>query len=265
MEMFKYNLRDIPYLFSHPASRNHKGTYILCHGLSTDKDEYLNFYKTLSSALLDSGFSVLRFDFPGHGDAMADRALFTLRTCFYETVLMAQLASKTLEPGQPLNFFGTSFGAGPAVFAAAATETIVQRVTLLAPAVQYRDLYIDPVSPTRQQVYGSFFESALLRNHTVEIGDSISLNWENAVEFSTISLNAQIEAIADRLTILHGTEDGAIPLTLVQTLAAKHPNARLVVRPGMEHGFTNVGDETGTDPLSLDNIEAIVIEATRDI
>lgn len=265
MRTFKYKNRAIPYIFDHSDTQANRGTYILCHGLSTDKNEYLDFYKLLGSALLDSGFSVLRFDFPGHGDAAADSELFSLRTCFYETVLMAQLASKTLEPGQPLNFFGTSFGAGPAVFAAATAASITQRVTLLAPAVQYRDLYIDPVCPTRRQNYANFFENALLREGVVEIGDFVSLNWKNAVEFSTVNLSAQIEAIEDRLTILHGTEDGAIPLSLVQKLASKHPGAKLVERSGMEHGFTNLGDQTGKDPRSLDNIDAIVLEAVRDI
>lgn len=265
MNKYKYELREIPYVFQESSAARNRGVYVLTHGLSTSKDEYLDFYVKLAGMLNGEGFAVLRFDFPGHGDSDGGGALFNLRTCFYEAAIMARFAVEELAPGKPLNLFGTSFGAGPALFAASAMSAKVERVTLLAPAIQYRELYIDPRSEERRRRYEGFLETSIFDHNRLLIDERISLSWENAVEFATMSLDTQLNEMEGRLSVIHGAEDEAIPVALVKSLMDGLPNARFLMREGMEHGFTQLGDETGNDLRSQVNLEAIVAEAIRAV
>lgn len=255
--------REIPYIFEKSSVAICRGSYILTHGLGTSKNEYLDFYRKLSIALQAQGFNVLRFDFAGHGDSAESGRLFNLTRCFYETAVMAKYLCSELALDERLNFFGTSFGAGPAVFAAALFGSKTERVTLLAPAIQYRDLYIDPTTEARKSRYEGFLSASLFAGGTVEVDQCVKLQWQNAIEFATIDLNLQITSIADRLSVIHGTADEAIPIDLVRLLVEQVRGARFIERPGMEHGYTVLGDETGNSPESLANFEAIVLEACR--
>lgn len=260
---YKYRLREIPFIFQESSVANARGVYVLIHGLSTSKDEYLDFYVKLSGMLNKEGFSILRFDFPGHGDSEECGVHFNLRTCFYEAAIMARFAVDELSPGKALNLFGTSFGAGPALFAASALSEKVERVTLLAPAVQYRELYIDPISEERRRRYEGFLETSVFYDSQLQINERISLGWENAVEFATMNLDWQLSEMEGRLSVIHGDEDEAIPVSLVRKLMEGLPNSRFIVREGMEHGFTQLGDEVGMDVRSQANLDAIVAEAVR--
>lgn len=255
--------RKIPYIFEKSSAAICRGSYILTHGLGTSKYEYLDFYTKLSIALQAQGFNVLRFDFSGHGDSTESGHLFNLTRCFYETAVMAKYLCSELTLDERLNFFGTSFGAGPAVFAAALFANKTERVTLLAPAIQYWDLYIDPTTEARKSRYKEFLNASLFAGGSVEIDQRVELGWQNAIEFTTINLERQITSIADRLSVIHGTADEAIPVDLVRLLFEQLQGARFIERPGMEHGYTVLGDETGNSPESLANFEAIVAEACR--
>ncbi|MEM1050628.1 MAG: alpha/beta fold hydrolase [Pseudomonadota bacterium] len=255
--------REVPFIFERSTTSTCRGSYVLTHGLGTSKNEYLDFYNRLSELLQQQGFNVLRFDFAGHGDAKESGRLFSLIRCFYEADAMTRYLCTELVEDNRVNFFGTSFGAGPAVFAAASFANTTERVTLLAPAIQYRELYIEPSSEARKTRYQSFLEDSLRDGTSIEIDDHVKFGWRNAVEFATINLEHQLSFISDRLSVFHGSEDEAIPIDLVRPFVQQLQRAKFIEIAGMEHGYTLLGDETGTAPESLTNLDVIASEACR--
>src|SRR5690348_10175285 len=57
-----------------------RGTFLLLHGISTGKNEYLNFLGMIAGRLADNGFSSLRIDFRGHGESPVPPDGFTVGT-----------------------------------------------------------------------------------------------------------------------------------------------------------------------------------------
>lgn len=252
----------IPYILERSRRQPRTGGFLLLHGLGVDKDEYLGFYRTLSPKLAEAGFDVLRFDFPAHGDSKANASHFTLGDCAVDAIVAAEFLLEEIG-NSGLHVFGTSFGAGPAIMAASFFQSSLRNVTLLAPAISYRELYIEPTHPLRTAKYKDFYRHAVLDGATVPVSDRAALNWRNAIEFAMCDLVHQLSAIAGHTAILHGEADSMVPHELSRDLAARYASIDLTIVPGMDHGFMDHDDDTGESERSQQNLRAILRKALR--
>lgn len=254
--------RAIPYVLERSESQTTKAAFLLLHGLGVDKNEYLDFYRTLSSVLSRSGFDVLRIDFPSHGESKAPSSDFSLVNCIADAIVAAGFVLKKSGVGQ-LSVFGTSFGAGPAVVAASFYRTSLRSATLLAPAISYRDLYVFPKHPQRVSKYREFYYEALLQSKTIPVTQDVDLGWRNAIEFAIVDVEYHLAQISDRTAIIHGQADSIVPYEFSQEIARRVPEIDLTPVPGMEHGFMDKDDEDGVGELSARNLRLIFQKATR--
>ncbi|MBK9121329.1 MAG: alpha/beta fold hydrolase [Phycisphaerales bacterium] len=252
----------IPYIIERSRRQPRTGGFLLLHGLGVDKDEYLGFYRTLSPKLAEAGFDVLRFDFPAHGESKANASSFTLRNCAVDAIVAAEFLLQEIDSSR-LHVFGTSFGAGPAIMAASFFQSSLRNATLLAPAISYRELYIEPAHPLRTAKYSDFYRRAVLEGATVPVSDRAALNWRNAIEFAMCDLGHQLSAIASRTAILHGEADSMVPHELSRDLAARYAGIDLTIIPEMDHGYMDHNDETGESERSQHNLRAILRKALR--
>lgn len=253
--------RSIPYIFEYAAAGPLKGVFVLFHGLGVDKDEYLGFYRTLAAMLAREGYDVLRIDFPAHGESTADAKSFTLVNSVADAIAACSFALEQSE-AKSLNVFGTSYGAGPAIAAASVFEASVERVTLLAPAISYGELYVVPSYPQRKKFDG-FYRRAVLEGESVAVGGRVALTWRNAIEFALCDLDNELAIIASRTAVVHGDADSLVPVQLSELIAKRFPSVDLTVVRGMDHGFMDYDDEAGTSDASQRNLRLIFSRATR--
>lgn len=253
--------RRVPYTFEPALSSPRQEAVLLLHGLGVDKNEYLGFYRELSKRLARDGFDVLRIDFPAHGDSQAEPSAFTLVNCIADAITACAYVLRRTGSSK-LNLFGTSFGAGPAIAAASFFRAQVQRLTLLAPAVSYRDLYVSPHHPLRAQ-YARFYRRAVLDGVTHPVSERAALTWRNAIEFAMADFDRDLSALADVTAIIHGDADSMIPVTLSSSIVERHPAIDLTIVRGMDHGFMDRDDEHGTSQASQRNLQLILTKAAR--
>ncbi|MCC6910341.1 MAG: alpha/beta fold hydrolase [Phycisphaerales bacterium] len=254
--------RQIPYLFDRTSRPISRGVFLLLHGLGVDKNEYHDFYRTMSAMLSHAGYDVLRIDFPAHGDSTAESSCFTLINCIADAITAGHFAIQ--HSGQPaLSVFGTSFGAGPAVVTASFFQDALKSVTLLAPAISYPDLYITPIHPQRLETYAGFYQGALLNGASIRIDERVALSWRNALEFALMNLDHDLATIASRTAVIHGASDSMVPHELSRDLVSRFPGLHLTIVPGMDHGFMDQDDEDGSGDQSKRNLRLIYETAIR--
>ncbi len=247
----------IPAIFDAPQSDRYGGVYLLLHGLATGKDEYLGFYTKLGEALVQRGYAVLRIDFRGHGDSLAPGAEFTVTSALGDAAsALAWLLDHTRN--ETVRVFGTSFGASISVLLAALFPRLVSDLTLLAPVLDYRRLYIEPENEERRARYANLVETAVLEGQPREIDDRIAFGQAMVLNLATIPVWEALGALDCPITIMHGDKDGAVPVSMSQQAAQIMSSIKLHVFSGMEHGFTELGDENGDHPQSLQNFAQIV-------
>lgn len=248
--------RKIPYILEFPNTTESKGVFLLLHGLGVDKNEYLDFYVTLSQKLCGAGYEVLRIDFPAHGESTAKSHAFILLNCIADAIVSAKFAIDRTNT-KALHIFGTSFGAGPAVITASFFTDILKSVTLLAPALSYRELYIEPTHPMRLDRYKDFYQKSILAAKSVQIDDNVKLDWKNALEFALIDIDPHLVKTATQTTIIHGDKDSMVPYEFSIEIVERIKGIDLILVPDMDHGFMHYKDDEGTNSSSQNNLQLI--------
>ncbi|MEL6244379.1 MAG: alpha/beta fold hydrolase [Pseudomonadota bacterium] len=234
---------------------------IMVHGLTTDKDEYLGFYRNIAERLNEQEVASLRFDSRAHGESKRPSSEFTIVNNTLD-VLSVVMEAQRKYPGIPLKLFGTSFGSISAAIAARLLSVSLDRLILLAPALNLSALYIDPVS--EREKYASFIHQAVHLGEQLRVSDRISFTAANAVEFASIDMRSVIADVASRLTVIHGLSDTIIPFRLTEEVTKSNPIARFIPVEGMDHGFMDIEDPNGTSSRSRENFELILSELVGD-
>lgn len=234
------------------------GAYLLFHGISTDKNEYLNFLATVAERLSERGFATLRIDFRGHGQSPETPETFTIGS----QLLDAQAALNFIqsETGiQTTSLFGCSFGAPPCIFLKAWCPTRIGPVTLLSPVMDYRRTFIEPNTDWGKQTFPhqSLVRCLALGEH-VPIGEGFYMAPPLLAGLLQADVEASLRVIDGPITILHGDHDGMVPIEISRDIAHAYPQVRLIEFKNMEHGFTDHGDDAGKSAATLSNLNRIV-------
>src|SRR5262249_1509177 len=127
------------------AVRRPKGTVVLFHGLQVDRHEHLGFYDQLAGDLIGQEYSVVRFDFRGHGASSGGNRTYSGICQLIDTETVCRFVSTTtVLADAPLHLVGTSMGGVPALWAAAASAQRGRSAFLIAPVLDYRRTFLVP-------------------------------------------------------------------------------------------------------------------------
>jgi pimeloyl-ACP methyl ester carboxylesterase len=258
----------IPAVFSdgdNSGSNGASDVVILCHGISTDKNEYLDFLVTLEQKLKKRGISTLRFDFRGHGESGLPPSAFSIASQIIDLVAAVQWI-KARSPNSRISFFGVSFGAPPCLMIERwAFDTKFGPRFLLAPVLSYDRTFLNPESNWAIQNFSSEAQKNALAGSPIYLNDHFYMNGELFAEMAAMDIGKSISECNSPIYVMHGTEDDMVPFDISKQISEKEGNVELIEFPGMEHGFTAKGDETGLSEATLLNIEKIIDTVQRGL
>lgn len=245
---------NIPALFAITEEAQKEKAYIILHGITTDKNEYLNFNRRLAEILINEGIPSIRIDFRGHGDSSKAQSDFTISSQITDVVATANWLVKEKGFSQ-IGLIGTSFGAPPCIFTASLLKETISDIILVAPVLSYEDVFVHARTNWGKELFYNLYERVLLKNEHVEIADNFFFNKRLVSEFSLIDLNLQIPKVDCKIKIIHGDADGIVNFQTSEEFANRYPDIDLTIIKDMEHGFTYKGDEVGNNPKSMENIQ----------
>lgn len=207
---------------------------ILCHGITVTKDED-GIYTELAKKLADSGFTVFRFDFRGHGESEGNSIDLTITG-----------EKKDLEAAvrflQDLGYkdFGitvASFGGGAISLFVAENKNIIKAIVFWNAVIDYHSI-LQPELPWPKENFGAEAMKKLERQDYIEIGSrKFKVGKALFSELRQLKPLREIQSLDIPMLFIHGDKDIYVPYEDSVKYSKLFKNAKLETIEGGEHGF----------------------------
>lgn len=214
------------------GTRNPATLIVWCHGLGSNRSsEKARFF---FDAFAARGWSVVRFDFTGHGESEGSTRELTLSS------LIADLGDvvEAFAPARArIVLLGSSLGACTSAWFASRRPDLVAATVLLAPAFRFvpRILAAQGEDGARRwETEGSI----RLRNRWIDL----RLGWDLVRDSASYDDSILAATLATPTLIVHGADDAEVPVAESEAFAAAAAPGvvTLDVVPGGDHRLTAV-------------------------
>ena len=243
---------DISTVINRPESRD---IIIWMHGISVNKDEYLGFFHEGAKRLGDRGIGSIRFDFRGHGDSSGNSLDFSIVGQNLDVRAIVDFAQHNFARGTRLHIVGASFGAPPAIFAAARYP--IRSICLIAPVLSYRRTFIEPETEWGREIFSIDRLQKLDKTGRLYIESEFCVSHRFVEEMRIIRPDTVLADLKQRILIMHGNRDSMVPYDATAQICEGLQHVTLLTLEGADHGFMQEGDDEGVSPNSLSNKETI--------
>jgi alpha/beta superfamily hydrolase len=231
---------------------------ILLHGITTDRNEYLDFYRTLADHLASNGVSSLRFDFRGHGSSKEPQTGFSPIGQVLDLMGAVNFLNQKFGSSTHRQIvFGTSFGAAPGIFLSKMVPATFEKVYLLAPVLDYRMTFLEPRTAWAKEYFTTqAIADARLKGYLLL--DQFKVGVRALAEMELLSPTETATKLKQtQIRIVHGRTDSMVPVEQSLVLRDLGGHVSMMEIDNMDHGYNAVGDEEGTGPQSLQNRQRI--------
>jgi pimeloyl-ACP methyl ester carboxylesterase len=212
---------------------------VLAHGITSDKDEGDVFVKA-ASALVAQGYTVLRFDFRGHGESKGRSNDMTLTGEFLDLIASIRRVNNSDSKSQ-VGVLAASFGAGPTLMFASIYQTILSAIVLWNPVLDYEKTFLKPKSAWA----GSYFNDAgyrSLRSKGYLMLDDFKIGKTLVEEMSSIRPFLLLKQASCPILTIHGDHDSKVPYEVSKEYATCSAGNDFVTLEGADHGFPTIKD-----------------------
>lgn len=242
---------------THTISKS-KSVILWLHGITINKDEYMNLFKDGADFIAESGIDSLRIDFRGHGKSSGKSLDFSVAGQMIDIDSAIQYLRDFYRPEKiDLHLVACSFGSPPSIFTALQQPKIVKSITLIAPVLSYQRTFIKPETEWAASIFNAKTISKLYKTNKLYINDDFPISMRLYKEMQLIYPEILIGQLYKNITIIHGDSDTFVPYNVSRDLAKIFPNINLISVADMDHGFNDINDEIGNTAKSLKNKKTI--------
>lgn len=207
---------------------------ILAHGLTTDKDESGAFIR-LAEFLKDNGFTVLRFDFRGHGESEGKSINFTLEG---EIADLEVAVNEVRKQGfTKIGLLGASFGGGIATLYTVKHQSLLACLVLWNPCLNFNHTLINPYLPWIVNKKDQMKNDLKQKGWTSVGSNHFVLGKELFHEMGKTYPYKKLKQISIPTVIIHGNKDTYVPYEDSKDYVKNLRNGKLITLSGGEHGF----------------------------
>ncbi len=192
---FEYLVNNKIHTFSAIPKRNIKTIVIYCHGLGSNKNWAVRFYKKLT----DHDIGIIAFDFPGHGEDKTHFSKFSLSLCLNYLNDIIKYVKKTYNAS--ICLFGCSFGGFVILNKLIYDQECAYKTILMCPAINFSEI-LEKKANISIEYYNSNLYMPLYNN--IKIYKKAYLEFKNGTEkiknghFENIAI---IQGFADKTVL----------------------------------------------------------------
>ena len=235
-------------------SRGRRADVIIwLHGISVNKDEYLGFFRDGATRFKSKDISSIRFDFRGHGESDGSSLDFSVIAQILDLQAIMRLAEREFGLSARIHLVAASFGAPPAVFAAARYPTRVHSVSLIAPVLSYQRTFLNPETEWTRELFSAEKLQLLDETGRLYFDSAFCIGPRLVEEMRLLSPIATLASLRQPVLVIHGNRDSMVPYDATVQACSGLEHVRLVTLKGADHGFMQEGDEEGVSPQSVAN------------
>lgn len=227
-----------------------KKIILMCHGISSHKQEYLDMFPILAGHLYEQGVGSVRFDYRGHGESSGTSMDFDVISQLIDIDAVVQwVKSDSNLKSCDISYVGVSFGGAPGIF----YQDIYQafdKISLFSPVISYKDTFVKPITKWGKDNFNlKAWEKARVEGSLLIDGEfKISIALLN--EFLLLDPVSKLPELDLPIQIYHGTDDTLVPCSVVEKLLKTNPEIDVRIISGMGHGLYYGDDEEGISPNS---------------
>jgi len=208
---------------------------ILAHGITVDKNED-GVFSDLADNLVSNGFSVLRFDFRGHGESGGKPIDLTIEGELKD-LKAAYLWMEKRVPGKPMGILGASFGGGIAVLFASRQPKMLTSLCLWNPVLNYNHTFLHPYLPWIRERKANM-KSEIENQGWTTLGSRKYVIGKKLVdEMKILRPYEELKRLKLPICIVHGDEDRHVPYEDSAMYVGDAWKGSLTTIHGSEHGF----------------------------
>ena len=132
-------------------------------------------------------------------------------------------------------------------------------ITMLAPVLDYRRVFIRPESDWGRSTFPPEAISACIeKGEPIALSETFFVGPRLLASMLHSNVMAEFARLGRPITVIHGDHDGMVSIGISRDAAAAYRNIRLIEFSNMEHGFTDAGDETGQRDATQTNVRNIL-------
>ena len=197
---------------------------VMFHGFTGNKTEHAGHFRTLSRMLDKEGIGSLRLDFSGNGESDGEFTDFTFDTMIPEAKQMVEFALNY--PGvKKVDLLGFSMGGAVAGMMSSVYLDKINKVVLWSPAGQI-------VEHIKQR-----YEARVKDEQGNAIGGAYSLSKAMYESLDKYDVYKGLENFKNRVFIVQGFKDQAVPYITAMKYATTYPNAHVHIVNTAGHGY----------------------------
>ncbi len=202
-------------------------TVVLIHGFTGYKEE-LHILQT-AAALTEAGYAVLRADMYGHGHSGGEFRKHTLFKWMSNAITLIDYA-RSLEFASDIYLCGHSQGGLTAMLAAGLKHDQIKGLIAMSPACMIPD------EARKGCLLGQSFDPENIPEVlSAWNGNVLDGNYIRVAQ--AIRVEDYIDRYAGPVLVIHGDNDGAVPVKHGINAAKRYRNAELVIIPGDDHCY----------------------------
>lgn len=190
-----------------------KSVILWLHGITVNKDEYLNLFKDGAEFVGESGVDSLRIDFRGHGKSSGSSMDFNVTGQMIDidsAIQYLKIFYKTEKID--LHIVGCSFGAPPSIYTALKQTEIVKSIILIAPVLSYQRTFIEPETEWAATIFNANTIAKLHKSNKIYFDKHFPVSMRFYKEMQLIKPEILIGDVKQSITIIHGDSDSMVSL-----------------------------------------------------
>ena len=209
-----------------------RGTAVLAHGLTVDMDEGGMFIR-LAERLAETGFSVLRFSYRGHGRSDGTQRGVTIAGELLDLQAIVEYATTTLP--EPRAIVAASFGAVSTALSLPYLDG-VERLVLWNPVLDLIRTFVAPELPWGLENFSAAQQHLLHSQGFLRIDGSFELGRVMFEEFQLYHPHAAFTGDGRPALVVHGTHDTYVSFDIARDAALRR-GCDIHPIQGSDHGF----------------------------
>jgi alpha-beta hydrolase superfamily lysophospholipase len=225
----------------HRPSGEGIGAVLQVHGITAEKDEGGMFVR-LADRLANSGFSVVRFSFRGHGDSGGTQEGVTIAGEMLDLQAAVDYVAREY-PGR-LSIVASSFGAVSTLLSLRYLAERLTGLVLWNPVLDLQHTFLEPELSWGVENFGPAQQELLHSQGYLLVDGEFALGRTLFEEFRHYQPMDDFLARDLPSLIVHGDKDASVSYDIARSAAESHPNCTLHTVEGSDHGFDSPSRES---------------------
>ncbi len=253
----------IPAIEMRPAI-NPVAHILMLHGITTQKNEWGNFFGNLARAFAERDIASLRIDFRGHGESSEPSTRFSVASQVLDVMAAVDWLIKRSSANR-IHLLGCSFGSPPAILFSALRPQIVGTLNFVCPVLDYSSTFLYPTTEWASELFNEHTIQKAFTEGTLKMNSTFEIDAKLLIEMQFLKPYTVLRKIHTPTLVIHGQADSMVSFALTKKYTKSLAHVRFIGIPRMDHGFTDQDDETGESEASQRNFNRIVAEICSQI